>query len=233
MDWTKNLEMHKTFAQENLSRDYHIICVSCIGSQNYNLDTPESDFDSACLVIPTFFQLVREASPISTTFKLPNGELMKVKDLRVFCREFSKSWTNWEVITSNLSYWTNYDLRNTFLENLEKFCYINPYKVLNSMRGQITKILLKNSSPKELMRAAHIARIAKQYSQHNKSIPDILWNTDRRRKRFLDIKSGRFDPTYQLKQFLTNTDNPYQEPNGKSYNDLLSLCAEAFKMYYT
>lgn len=232
MDWIKSLETHKAFAQESLSRDYHIICVSCVGSQNYTL---ESDFDSACLVIPTFFQLVREASPISTTLKLPNGEQMKVKDLRVFCREFPKSWTNWEVIISNLSYWTDYDLRNAFLENLEKFCYINPQRVLDSMRGQITKALVKqNPSPKELMRAAYIAQMAKSYYKHNKPISDILRNTDKQRKRLLDIKSGRFDPTYQLEQAITNIDNlPYQEPNGVSYNDLLSLCAEAFKKCYT
>ena len=43
-----------------LVEDYNIIAIMCYGSQNYGLDTSNSDFDTKAIVLPSFEDLVRE-----------------------------------------------------------------------------------------------------------------------------------------------------------------------------
>jgi len=60
------------------------------GSQNYNLDTPESDFDLKCFVLPTLRQLVVNAKPVSKVLEFDFGQV-EVKDVRLMYKLFQKA----------------------------------------------------------------------------------------------------------------------------------------------
>lgn len=59
---------------------YRPVCIALHGSQNYGLDTPQSDFDFQCIVVPTLSDLIKNKL-ISTTLEY-HGGLIEVKDVR-------------------------------------------------------------------------------------------------------------------------------------------------------
>lgn len=67
---------------------YNPIFCGLVGSQNYGLDTEESDVDTKCIVLPTLDDIVFGRAPISKTLHLENGEQIDVKDIR----EMMKCW---------------------------------------------------------------------------------------------------------------------------------------------
>ncbi len=59
---------------------YQPVYIAIHGSQNYGLDTPQSDFDYQCVVVPTLNDLIQNKL-ISTTLEYRGG-LIEVKDIR-------------------------------------------------------------------------------------------------------------------------------------------------------
>lgn len=87
--------------------DVEYVGIFLYGSQNYGLDTPESDVDTKLIVVPSLDDLVFSRAPISKTLSLPNGELIDVKDIRLMFDNYRKQNIN-------------------FLETL-----FTPYRILN------------------------------------------------------------------------------------------------------
>ena len=246
IDWTGSLQRHVDFAKEELGDKYEIICVSCKGSQNYRLDTEDSDFDSICLVAPTLYWLVREPAPISTTLLLLNGEQMKVKDLRVFCREFAKSWDYWEVFTSDYAYWNPYysDFVSSMRKNLNSYAKISPYAVLHSLLGVATKEYknMENyvdhaKKNKCAMKVLYFSYIARDYFNGFKSVEDMLKTTDKIKKHLLGIKAGKVSYSAEVEQALSlmkayvalSIDDDFDQ---QIFNSLMELCQGVFEAYY-
>lgn len=168
MDWKQKFLEHLHFATEKLENDYYIVGVTCKGSQNYELATKDSDMDTIAIVIPRWHTLLEEKTPISTTYFLPNGEQMKVKDVRVFCKEFPKSWSYWEMFTTDIYYWDN-KLSDIFYkpmkENLERFSGIDPYMVLNSILGNAYKDYHSPRTGKSSASVLWFAELGQRYAE--------------------------------------------------------------------
>lgn len=71
-----------------------IVGIFLYGSQNYGLDTPESDVDTKCVVIPSFRDICNNAQPVSFTHVLENNEHIEFKDIRLMLGEFLKQNMN-------------------------------------------------------------------------------------------------------------------------------------------
>lgn len=102
-----------------------IVGIFLQGSQNYNLDTPESDVDTKLIVVPTFKDIAMNHKPISTTHVRENEEHIDFKDVRLYMQTFRKQNLN-------------------FLEILfTDFAIVNPkyksyWEVLKHYREEIT-----------------------------------------------------------------------------------------------
>lgn len=79
--------------QHVLSLGYHPVYVCLHGSQNYGMDlfTDEyqSDFDYKCVILPTLWDLVCNASPVSKTLDFEGGHI-DLKDIRCYMETLLK-----------------------------------------------------------------------------------------------------------------------------------------------
>lgn len=118
---------------------YKPIYIGLAGSQNYKLDTAESDVDSKAIILPTLEDLIWHREPISKVISLDNGEQCDVKDIR-------RMWECWQ--KQNINFleilFTDYYLIDTdkefelgCLRQLgEKIAHLDPKRAIKSMYGQ-------------------------------------------------------------------------------------------------
>lgn len=64
------------------------------GSQNYGLDTPQSDVDTKLIVVPSFKDIAMNRKPVSTTHIRANDEHTDWKDIRLYIQTFRKQNLN-------------------------------------------------------------------------------------------------------------------------------------------
>ena len=115
-----------------------IVTIALQGSQNYQLDTPESDVDTKLIVVPSFKDIVMNAKPVSTTHVRANNEHTDWKDIRLYRDCFRKQNLNFVEIL-----FTPYSLDNSLYkeqwnrlrEYREKIVRMNPYRAVRSMMG--------------------------------------------------------------------------------------------------
>lgn len=81
------------------------------GSQNYGLDSEESDVDTKTMALPTLSVLAKPTKPLSTEFVLEGNELDNCKDLREMFQNYLKGninfvetlYTPWYVVADGLA----------------------------------------------------------------------------------------------------------------------------------
>lgn len=214
MNWNKSLVEHIKFAQEQLEDKYVILMVCAKGSQNYKLDTEESDFDSICVVIPKLSQLAREQQLISTTLVLSNNEQMKVKDIRVFVKELPKSWTLWETITTELAHWNSqYICYLSQLEDMiEVIAHIAPSCVIKSIFGEARREYNNTKSPdanKRNKAAMKILRFEAMMDAYLKGakVADILVLPEVERELLLKVKCGEIVWSHWVENAMVDMEN--------------------------
>lgn len=131
------LQRHLDFAR-TLYKPEQIVGVFCQGSTNYGLDIETSDFDSKCIVVPTFKEIALARKPVSTTHFLPNDEHCDGKDIRLYMETFRKQNLNFLEIL-----FTNYFVINTtyvdewarLVAQREAIAHMNPHRAVKSMKG--------------------------------------------------------------------------------------------------
>ena len=86
-----------------------------IGSQNYQLDTENSDIDTVTFVFPTLYDIVFNKEPVSSEFDVSDGKCV-VKDIRLafdLLRKPSPNSVEWFI--------TKYKYYNPLYENILKY----------------------------------------------------------------------------------------------------------------
>lgn len=68
---------------------YNVAFISLYGSQNYELDTPESDLDYKAVHIPSLSELVNNSKPVSKTLEFEWWQI-DLKDVRIFTENLCK-----------------------------------------------------------------------------------------------------------------------------------------------
>lgn len=89
----KRVQEHYDWA---VSAGYEVVGVFLQGSWNYgpNMTDEESDVDTKCLVLPSFYDFCMGKKLVSTTHVMKNNEHCDVKDLRLYMRCFEKQNVN-------------------------------------------------------------------------------------------------------------------------------------------
>lgn len=108
------------------------------GSQNYGLDTPQSDIDTKLIILPSFDDIVRNRKPISTTHIRANEEHIDMKDIRLYFKLFLKQNMNiLEILFTpycvlNEQYVDHWECLRLFREEIARY---NLYLNAKAMKG--------------------------------------------------------------------------------------------------
>lgn len=86
MKYKKELEDCKIYLD---SLWYSIAFISLYGSQNYWMETEQSDFDFKAVHIPSLEELAENSKPVSTTIEY-NWWQIDLKDIRIFIENIWK-----------------------------------------------------------------------------------------------------------------------------------------------
>ena len=128
---------HYTEALEHFPED-RIVGIFLQGSQNYKLDTPNSDVDTKLIVVPSFEDIALARKPVSTTHIRANEEHIDFKDIRLYMETFRKQNLNFLEIL-----FTPYTISNPMyadewqrlVDAREFIARMNPYRAVKSMKG--------------------------------------------------------------------------------------------------
>ena len=121
------------------SADYSWVGIFLQGSQNYGMDTEESDVDTKVIVLPSFEDFVLDRKPVSTTHEMEdNKEHVDLKDIRLMFECYRKQNINFVE-----TLFTPYFILNPIYEDLfssmiaarEKIARYNNYAAVNCMVG--------------------------------------------------------------------------------------------------
>ena len=133
----KGLKDHYKESREFFKSD-QIVGLFLQGSQNYELDTPDSDIDTKLIVVPSFRDIVLDVRPVSTTHIRENDEHIDFKDIRLYMETFLKQnlnfleilFTDYRIINPlYIDYW------KVLIEHREEIARMNPYRAVKSMQG--------------------------------------------------------------------------------------------------
>ena len=137
-EWVmEQIHRHYKEAKERYPEE-RILGIFCQGSTNYGLDTPESDIDTKCIVVPSFEEIALNKKPVSITHVLDNNEHLDAKDARLYIETFRKQNLNFLEIL-----FTPYKIVNPqyadewakLVLNREDIAHMNPYRAVKSMKG--------------------------------------------------------------------------------------------------
>ena len=112
---------HHNIVQNRVMENGNVVLMTvAVGSQNYGLDTPESDCDTFSFILPDFLSFIRGDAPKSYEFEVEDGKCM-VKDMR---------------LALNL-------LRKPSPNSVE--CFVGQYKVYNAAYKKVFDIFFNDN----------------------------------------------------------------------------------------
>ena len=149
-----------------------IFFIALEGSQNYQLDLPDSDIDTKLIILTTFNDFVFNHKPISTTHIRENNEHTSITDIRNYFSSLRKQNINF--IETLFSPWiiVNKKYENEFkqlFDNRELIAHYNSVKAVKTIGGIVTDRYnaIYNLNSKK-------ADIIKQYGYDGKSVSHLL-----------------------------------------------------------
>lgn len=112
----KQMEEELLLRKQEVEKVYNrkVIFIACQGSQNYNLDDEESDFDTKCITLPTLDDIVNNEPLLSVTYLRENGEHIDVKDIRLMFNMFRKQNLAYMELLFSKYQWVDPDYRFFF-----------------------------------------------------------------------------------------------------------------------
>ena len=126
-----------------------VLGIFLYGSQNYGINTENSDVDTKAIIIPTFDDLTIGGNPISREIHFQNGEHCEVKDIRLISDMFKKQNLNFLEILFTDYCWINPRFnaiwRTYFANHAEEICHMNEAKAVKSITGQIISSLKRKT----------------------------------------------------------------------------------------
>lgn len=132
------MDRHLKRVQETFPNE--IIGVFLVGSQNYHLNTPESDVDTRALVLPTFQEIALNKEPVSKELSFEDGGKCVVRDARLVFRELLKQNPNCLEILCTSYYLLNEKYAGDFypvLQHANQIARYCPRLFVKSVHGMI------------------------------------------------------------------------------------------------
>lgn len=193
----------------------YIIGTFLHGSQNYNLDTTESDIDTVSIYVPTVdFAIVNSPKNHQLIMEEGSNEHCTIKDIRNYVNELLKSnpnaiellYTKYSIYICDFKY---------LIANREKFLKYNPSSFFNAADGMAFSYL-KRCDEKGVRNFYRIAIMLNNVSSNNLCNPYLLTDT---------LREDAFNAARAEKEY---------GDLGKFFRDAKDSLSEAYKeKFYT
>ncbi len=138
-DIMTELQAHKEEAEQLENGKYRPIYIALQGSQNYSLDTENSDVDTKVITLQSLDQIIKNKKPTSFTHVRENNEHIDMKDVRLMFECFKKQNINFiEILFSDYYIIMNENYRELIEElrsHAEEIAVLNPYRAIKCMKG--------------------------------------------------------------------------------------------------
>ena len=138
-DIIRELQAHRKEAEQLENGIYRPIYIALQGSQNYKLETENSDIDTKVITLPSLSQIIKNGKPTSFTHVRANDEHIDMKDVRLMFDCFKKQNINFIEILFTDYYFVMNDKYKSLLEELrshaEEIAVLNPYRAIKCMKG--------------------------------------------------------------------------------------------------
>ena len=203
----KNIEKTLHLYQDELrAKGLNPIYTALFGSQNYGLDTENSDIDIKVIVLPTLHDLALNKQPISQTFEGEDG-LYDVKDIRLMFQNFKKQNINFLEILFTPYFLVNEEYSDLFLTlraRANEIAHYNPFVALKCMYGMANekfrkmehispaseeKIKQFGYDPKQLHHIVRLREFAERYANGEDFSACLKTN---HQSYLLRLKEGKF-----------------------------------------
>lgn len=203
------IEKHYDKACE-LYGEKRVIGVYLYGSQNYGLDTEESDVDTRCIIVPTLEDIALNRPMVSKTVEVEDG-MMDVKDIRLFLENLKKMNPNSLEVLYTSYYKVNSDYDIIFHCELKSrrhnISESNPYQLLQTVAGMARnhyKAIEKAGeeyNTKDLYHLFRYERFLKRFIENFTFYDSLKFNYyDWDKTPILEAKSGAILKTVGLKE---------------------------------
>lgn len=130
----KAIEEHKQAVLDYGVKEKQLLGIFLYGSQNYGIETENSDVDTKAIIIPTFEELLFSPMEIKE-LHLPNGEHCEILDIRHYISNLLKQNINFVETLFTKYYWVN-----PFYQNLWNEFFIKPREEIAKYDGSRTII---------------------------------------------------------------------------------------------
>lgn len=170
--------------------NYDILGGFLFGSQNYNLDTENSDVDTIIVLIPSIKLLFSEKE-VSTTYELEDHHIV-VKDLKAFNKNLLT--LSPMAVEPLFSQWTwindkyKYAYLKFYLNNAEKIAMSCPAILYDKVRAIIKSMARKESlTGKQYVLCKRMIRLLQKLAE-GKSYEEAMWFPDNEAVLMIEIK---------------------------------------------
>lgn len=153
------LNSHVQLVREKFPNYTFYFC-ALYGSQNYGLDTEDSDVDSKIAVIPSGKDIILGYEKLSTTLRLEDGSVCEVKDIREMANQFYKGninftemlYTPYYIQNENISQPYSFDVLKLYRDMIANRDPLNLMKMVAAMaRTKYLTLTKVNSNNKEVI----------------------------------------------------------------------------------
>lgn len=200
----------------------HIMTI-LVGSQNYGLDSENSDIDTYSFIAPSLLDLMTGKEPLSKEYEIENGKCV-VKDIRLAFNLLRKPSPNSvECFVSKYKYYepTYEEILKYFLENearLRVLIHANFKNMLNAIAGTANGLHGRNMT--EGKKYAHCLRLEEMMIKYlNWNISPFL---------YLDLSKTTHDCARAAKFGELNLTNEYMNEQIHAITEILTYKAQSF-----
>ena len=176
MDAGKREETIKTALKDHhlavMDAGYHVVMTVLVGSQNYDLDTPNSDYDTYTFVMPTVRDIAMMNGPVSVKLEDEWGHI-NIKDIRLglyLLKKTSPNSVEWfatkhKIVDTLYHKWFGGKINPMLLR-------CNPKNMLDSIGGMSKQLLTRNMPAGK--RFSHLLRMKNMLERFYDLDSDIL-----------------------------------------------------------
>lgn len=208
------VQKHHYIVENKVGAEGGVVLMTCLcGSQNYGLDTSESDCDTFSFILPNFLSFIRGDTPKSYEFEVEDGKCM-VKDMRLALNLLRKSSPNsvecfaGRYKVYNAAYKKVFD--TFFRENyLFYMTHCNYKHMFDAIYGTIRGMESRNMSYGK--KASHVLRLASLFNRYQ--------NRDLCSHQYLEMGKYKRDIAFKMKTNNVKKEN-YEILKDEVYNKL-------------
>lgn len=184
---------------DKVKEKYFVVMTVLCGSQNYNLDTKTSDYDTYTFVLPNFIDIAMLKDPVSTMMEDEYGHI-NIKDIRLALNLLKKTSPNsveWFASKYRIIEPEYTDLFDTYITHETLRC--NTRHMMAAIGGMSHQLTKRNMSPGK--RYSHLLRMECMVDNYYNLQSDILSLTEVERSKALKAKMLQNTPFYDGKCF--------------------------------